>query len=171
MIPVRLRLWTQFRSRTLILPIPSLMTMHMDRMNTTPLDLEVRPGPEDIRSQNSATIIRRPRSHSDDSPFTDIYATYLVPGKVSVPNGGNNLDVTITQLELDTKLTWITIPKKDARVHLQATVRNDSEFILIPGRNSVYVDGNFVGNVSLPMVHPQETFDCPLGFVLPPLLH
>lgn len=69
-----------------------------------------------------ATIIRRPRSYySDDSPFTDIYATYIVPGKVSVPNGGNNLNVTITRLELDTKLSRITIPKKDARVHLQAS--------------------------------------------------
>ncbi|KAF7422232.1 hypothetical protein PC9H_010388 [Pleurotus ostreatus] len=111
-------------------------------------------------SQTDVSIIPPPlRSISGERRARNIYATYLVPGKVSVPNGGNNLDVTITQLELDTKLTWITIPKKDAR----ATVRNDSEFILIPGRNSVYVDGNFVGNVSLPMVHPQETFDCPLG--------
>lgn len=51
MIRVRLRLWTQLPSRTPTLPIPSLMTMGMDRMNTTPLDLEVRPGSEDIRSQ------------------------------------------------------------------------------------------------------------------------
>ncbi|KAL4257329.1 Conserved hypothetical protein CHP02231 [Pleurotus pulmonarius] len=112
----------------------------------------------------TVTIVRGPRSYySEDSPFTDIYTAYIVPDKVSVPSSGNSCNVTITRLEFDTKLSWITVPKRDTRVHMQATVRNDSEFILIPGQNSVYVDGNFVGNVSLPAVYPQDTFDCPLG--------
>lgn len=69
----------------------------------------------------TVTIARGPRSYySDDSPFTDIYATYIVPDKVSVPSSGNSCNVTITRLELDTKLSWITVPKRDIRVHMQA---------------------------------------------------
>jgi len=35
----------------------------------------------------------------------------------------------------------------------------------LDGVASIYVDGSFISRSSIPSVRPQETFDCPLGYV------
>lgn len=52
----------------------------------------------------------------------------------------------------------------------QAKIKNASEYTLLPGTSSVYVDGSFISKSEVPLVSPDESFDCPLGCVLFPLL-
>ncbi|KAE9389651.1 hypothetical protein BT96DRAFT_392081 [Gymnopus androsaceus JB14] len=61
-------------------------------------------------------------------------------------------DVTIVELneELDTKLLWFSVPKLDTRVHLKAKIKNASEYALIPGKASVYIDGTFIARTDVP---------------------
>jgi hypothetical protein len=49
-------------------------------------------------------------------------------------------------------------------VEIQA--KNDSEYTLLKGVASIYVDGSFISRSDVPTVSPQETFDSPLGYVL-----
>jgi uncharacterized protein (TIGR02231 family) len=92
-----------------------------------------------------------------------VSATFRVPGMISIPSDGDAHNVTITQLALNAKMSWICVPKEDTRVHLNAKVKNASEYTLLPGSASVYVDGSFISRSDVPPVSPQESFDCPLG--------
>ncbi|TEB18300.1 hypothetical protein FA13DRAFT_1746206 [Coprinellus micaceus] len=71
-------------------------------------------------------------------------------------------NVTIVKLSLDATMEWVTVPKRGAKVHLKAVVKNASEYTLLDGPASIYVDGSS----SRSDVHassPDESFDCPLG--------
>ncbi|KAG5221498.1 mucoidy inhibitor [Salix suchowensis] len=45
----------------------------------------------------------------------------------------------------------------------EAQVKNVSEYALVAGPANVYIDGSFVAKSRIPVVNPQETFECPLG--------
>ncbi|KAH6911819.1 mucoidy inhibitor A [Coprinopsis sp. MPI-PUGE-AT-0042] len=93
----------------------------------------------------------------------NVSATFSVPGKMSIPSDGSSHNVTIVQLKLDAKMTWVSVPRKDTKVHLSAKIKNSSDFLLLSGNASVYVDGSFISRSSVPSVSPDESFDCPLG--------
>ncbi|KAL0946220.1 hypothetical protein HGRIS_012479 [Hohenbuehelia grisea] len=90
-------------------------------------------------------------------------ATYKVPGLISIPSDGQEHSVTIVQLQLDATMSRVSIPRAETRVHLKAKVKNASEYTLLSGNASVYVDGSFISKSSVPAVSPQESFECPLG--------
>ncbi|KAF4579590.1 hypothetical protein EYR40_000229 [Pleurotus pulmonarius] len=90
-------------------------------------------------------------------------ATYQVPGLITIPTDGQNHNVTIVELELGAEMSWVVVPKLDKRVHLKAKVKNASEYTLLPGEGSIYVDGSFISKSVIPSVGPQGSFDCSLG--------
>ncbi|KAL0946119.1 hypothetical protein HGRIS_012384 [Hohenbuehelia grisea] len=90
-------------------------------------------------------------------------ATYQVPGLISIPSDGQEHSVTIVQLQLDATMSRVSIPRAETRVHLKAKIKNASEYTLLRGNASVYVDGSFISKSTVPAVSPQENFDCPLG--------
>jgi len=109
----------------------------------------------------------------------DITATFSIPGLITIPSDGASHNVTITELELDAEMSWISVPKKSPKAHLtvgssvlyiflgligmQAKIKNESEYTFLSGIASVYVDGGFISRSDVPAVSPQESFDCPLG--------
>ena len=114
----------------------------------------------------------------------NITATFSVPGLITIPSDGASHNVTITELQLDAEMSWISVPKKSPKAHLtvrslhfyfpysgsysmdmlvQAKVKNESEYTFLSGIASVYVDGSFISRSDVPAVSPQESFDCPLG--------
>ncbi|KAF5360523.1 hypothetical protein D9756_004506 [Leucocoprinus leucothites] len=93
----------------------------------------------------------------------NITATFVVPGKISIPSDGGTHSVTIVKLDLSAKMRWITVPKQEAKTHLSAKIKNASEYTLLGGQASIYVDGSFIARTGIPAVSPEETFDCPLG--------
>lgn len=44
--------------------------------------------------------------------------TFQVPGLISVPSDGNCHNVTIAELNLDAKFSWVCVPKKGAKTYL-----------------------------------------------------
>ncbi|EEB90276.1 hypothetical protein MPER_11535 [Moniliophthora perniciosa FA553] len=93
----------------------------------------------------------------------NLSATFKVPGLVTISSSADERSFIIAELKLDTVLTWVSVPKVDTRVYLKAKISNESEYTLLAGESSVYVDGSFISKSSLPLVSPSETFDCPLG--------
>lgn len=53
----------------------------------------------------------------------NISATFEVPGLLSIPSDGAAHNVTIVQLHLDAAMSWVCVPKKDARMHLNVGFR------------------------------------------------
>ncbi|CAA7265466.1 unnamed protein product [Cyclocybe aegerita] len=116
---------------------------------------------------------RRSSSSSEDAEIQyrglqvsskgNVSATFGVPGLISIPSDGEGHNVTIVKLSLDADMSWVCVPKKDSRVHLKAKIKNASEYTLLAGNASVYVDGSFISKSEVPLVSPDESFDCPLG--------
>jgi hypothetical protein len=49
----------------------------------------------------------------------DITATFSIPGLITIPSDGASWhNVTITVLELDAEMSWISVPKKSPKAHL-----------------------------------------------------
>ncbi|KAG6907484.1 hypothetical protein DXG01_008774 [Tephrocybe rancida] len=94
-----------------------------------------------------------------------VTATFQVPGSITIPSDGAVHKVTVSQLELAAGMSWVTVPKVDAKAHLKAKINNASDYTLLPGVASVYVDGSFISRSDVPLVSPFESFDCPLGYV------
>lgn len=99
-----------------------------------------------------------------------VNATFRIPGGTTVPSRDEERSVTIASLDLEATMSWMCIPKGDARVHLQATIRNSSEYTFLPGDSNVYVDQSFIARSQVPNVSPQEVFECPLGYALFPFI-
>ncbi|KAF5389962.1 hypothetical protein D9757_003569 [Collybiopsis confluens] len=92
------------------------------------------------------------------------HSVFQVPGLISVPCDNEAHHVTVVELkELETKLLWYAVPKMDTRVHLNAKIKNTSEYVLLSGEASVYVDGTFISRSCVPSAGPDESFDCSLG--------
>jgi len=93
----------------------------------------------------------------------NVSATFRVPGLVTIPCDGDAHNFTIVELSLKAAMSWVSVPKMDPKTHLNARITNASEYTLLTGSASVYVDGSFISRSVVPAVSPQESFDCPLG--------
>ncbi|KAF7340150.1 hypothetical protein MVEN_01933500 [Mycena venus] len=94
----------------------------------------------------------------------NVSATFRVPGLVTIPCDNDAHNFTIVELSLKAAMSWVSVPKIDPKTHLNARITNESEYTLLAGTASVYVDGSFISRTTVPAVSPQESFDCPLGF-------
>nr|GAT55163.1 predicted protein [Mycena chlorophos] len=93
----------------------------------------------------------------------NISATFGVPGRVSIPSDGEAHNFTLVELSLQATMSWVTVPKVDTKAHINARITNASDYTLLAGTASVYVDGSFISRSEVPAVSPKEAFDCPLG--------
>jgi len=99
---------------------------------------------EDPSHRSSGSVRRRPaylsrRSRSRTPPprilvtqgvdFTGqgtISATYLIPGKITIPSDSQTHNVTVVQLELEAELSWVTVPKRDTKVYIKVQCNTQS---------------------------------------------
>ncbi|KAF7310474.1 hypothetical protein HMN09_00589800 [Mycena chlorophos] len=102
-------------------------------------------------------------AHTNVSSQGNVTASFQVPGLVSIPCDGQAHNFTIVELDLKAAMSWVSIPKVDPKAHLSARVVNASEYTLLSGDASIYVDGSFISRSRVPPVSPHESFDCPLG--------
>ncbi|KAK4475080.1 hypothetical protein MN116_000763 [Schistosoma mekongi] len=72
--------------------------------------------------------------------------------------------VTIGTLEFKPQLQYITMPRQTPKAFLRVTMHNISEFALLEGHASVYIDSNFIGKTKLSATAVQEEFTCELGY-------
>ncbi|KAF7360580.1 hypothetical protein MVEN_00789300 [Mycena venus] len=93
----------------------------------------------------------------------NVSATFSVPGLVTIPCDGATHNFTIVELRPKAVMSWVAVPKRESKTHLTAHITNASDYMLLSGTASVYVDGSFVARSTVPHVSPQESFDCPLG--------
>ena len=94
---------------------------------------------------------------------TGAAVTYRVARPVAVPGDGSPHKTTVTALDLDAQLDYVSAPKLAAEAYLRAKVRNTSRFILLPGQASIFHGADFVGKTMLELVAPNEEFELQLG--------
>jgi uncharacterized protein (TIGR02231 family) len=89
-------------------------------------------------------------------------ANYVIAGRVSVDNSGQNKRVRIASENLKAKLETVVSPRLDLAAYLTASFALTKEGPLLPGEVNLYRDGTYVGQGSLPLLNPGQ--DATLGF-------
>jgi uncharacterized protein (TIGR02231 family) len=89
--------------------------------------------------------------------------TFQLAQKVSVPSDGSPHKVTVTTFDLSPQLDYLCVPKLAEAVYRRATIVNRSEYLLLDGPASLFVDGGFVGTLPVKRTAPNEEFELSLG--------
>ncbi|KAG9093985.1 hypothetical protein FS749_013341 [Ceratobasidium sp. UAMH 11750] len=71
-------------------------------------------------------------------------ATFGISGRSDIPSDEGSHKVVIAVLDLTAELEWVCVPREQESVFLRCKVLNASEFTLLPGEASVFMDDNFV---------------------------
>ncbi len=89
--------------------------------------------------------------------------TFQLAQKVTVPGDGSPHKVTVTTFDLTPKFDYLSVPKLADCVYRRAALTNLSDFLLLDGPASLFVEGDFVGSLPLKRIAPREEFELTLG--------
>ncbi|QRV93241.1 hypothetical protein RhiJN_21259 [Ceratobasidium sp. AG-Ba] len=89
--------------------------------------------------------------------------SFKISGRSSIPTDQSSHKVIITVLDLKAEPEWVCVPREQESVYLQCKVINTSQFTLLPGEGSVFMDDNFVSKTSIEDISPNERFNISLG--------
>lgn len=89
--------------------------------------------------------------------------TYIIDRVSDVLSDNKVAKVNITQQNFPTVYRYSSVPKLSPHVYLKAKAKNKSDFTLLAGRTSVFLDGAFVANASLDLVPAGQEFWTYLG--------
>jgi uncharacterized protein (TIGR02231 family) len=88
---------------------------------------------------------------------------FPVAGKRTVNGDGSPQRIPLATESFSATDSHLTIPKQISEVFRSSKVHYKGNVPLLPGELAAYVDGDFVGTGSLPMVLPGEDFDVAFG--------
>ncbi|XP_050390371.2 protein F37C4.5 isoform X5 [Patella vulgata] len=94
---------------------------------------------------------------------TTTSTSYEIARLATIPSDNVQHKVSVGIIDLTPRMEYISIPKKVPRAFLTAKLTNTSQFTLLPGPTSIFLDNSFVAKAELKSVSPQEEFECSLG--------
>ncbi|MDQ3704348.1 MAG: mucoidy inhibitor MuiA family protein [Chloroflexota bacterium] len=94
---------------------------------------------------------------------TGASVTFKVGRPVDIPSDGSPHKTTVTSLDLESQLDYVSVPRLAEEAYLRAKITNTSQYILLPGQASIFHEGDFVGSTWLETVVPNQEFEAQLG--------
>ncbi|KAM5544764.1 hypothetical protein V8D89_001662, partial [Ganoderma adspersum] len=88
---------------------------------------------------------------------------YRVEGRVSLPSDGVAHKVSIAVLGFSAALKYVCVPRKTSAAFIEGRIKNTSEYELLAGPVSVFMDDSFVTKTQLGLIGVNESFTCVLG--------
>jgi uncharacterized protein (TIGR02231 family) len=96
-----------------------------------------------------------------ESPFA---LTYHVDGASDVPSDGLPHQVSVARLPLEADIFHVAVPKMQPVAYIEASVKNTSDYRLLPGIVRAFVDDSFASKAAIVRdVAPGDVFSCTLG--------
>ncbi len=93
---------------------------------------------------------------------------FPIPGPLTIPSRSDPQLLEVTRIQLAAEYYANATPVLSPRVYRLAKLTNQSELVLLPGEATVFVVGDFVGRMNLPLVAAGEPFVA--GFGIDPQL-
>jgi uncharacterized protein (TIGR02231 family) len=94
--------------------------------------------------------------------------TYHLNTRLSVPSRNDEQILEVTRIELPPEYYYKAVPILTSHVYRLADLNNRSNYVLLPGEATMYIDTDFVGQMNLPLVAIGEQFT--VGFGVDPQL-
>ena len=92
-----------------------------------------------------------------------VAVTFAVPRRESIVSGPEPHRTIIALRTLKPKNTFITIPRHQQKVYLQAEITNNTPYTLLPGRMSIFFGTDYVGTTGISNVAPTQKFKVNFG--------
>ena len=89
--------------------------------------------------------------------------TFDVLRPASIPSDSTEHKVSVSVIDLESSFENVCIPEESSNVYLVAKATNTSEYPLLSGPSSVFMDNNFISKSALKSVSPGEEITCSLG--------
>ncbi|MCC6416570.1 MAG: mucoidy inhibitor MuiA family protein [Opitutaceae bacterium] len=90
-------------------------------------------------------------------------ATFKIAVPATIASDNSVQKIPVTTVDLNAALSYATTPRLRATAVLNAKVFNNSDYPLLAGAMSVFLDGTFVATSRLDTTMPGEKFDLALG--------
>ncbi len=94
--------------------------------------------------------------------------TYKLPTRLTIPSRNDEQVIEIAKVDLTPKFYYKAVPILTPNVYRLADLINNSEYVLLPGDATMYLNGDFVGQTRLPLVAAGKPFT--VGFGVDPQL-
>ena len=89
--------------------------------------------------------------------------TYHLKQQFSIPSRNDEQLIESARLEMSGEFFYKAVPVLTPHVYRQANLVNSSEYVLLPGQATMYLDSDFVGRMDLPLVAIGEHFTAGFG--------
>ena len=86
--------------------------------------------------------------------------SYNVEGLVSLPSDGVAHKVSIAMLDFTAELKYVCVPRKNTSAFIEGTLKNTSEYELLAGPVSVFMDEGFVTKTAFNVRGPLTRTPC-----------
>lgn len=109
-------------------------------------------------------LVAAPMAISQAKVSDDLIAmSFTPPGVHSIRSDGRVAKIPLTQLELPCTVKYTCVPKLQEAAFAVALAKNTSEFALLPGEITTFVDGKFICRATLPKVNVGDEFSVNMG--------
>ncbi|TFK87173.1 hypothetical protein K466DRAFT_522882 [Polyporus arcularius HHB13444] len=95
--------------------------------------------------------------------YSPLSLSYHVEGPVTLMSDGVAHRVSIAMLDFKADLRYVCVPRKNTAAFIVGTIKNSSEYELLAGPVSVFMDAGFVTKTSFNLIGVNESFNCVLG--------
>ena len=89
--------------------------------------------------------------------------TFKLPARLTIPSRSDEQVIEIAKIELEPKFYYKAVPVLTPNVYRLADLTNTSEYVLLPGDATMYLNGDFVGQTRLPLVAAGRPFTAGFG--------
>lgn len=90
--------------------------------------------------------------------------SFVLLRTVTIPsNASDEQKTSIASIQTTADHYLIAVPMLTDKVFIHSEVTNNSSYILLPGKASIFHGGDYVGKTSLSTISPDETFGLDLG--------
>ena len=158
--------------------IPTSQSLSIEPIPKAPPPVQFTGGYSTRAAPPTVSTISAPRGVISKSPLS---VTYAVEGKTTIPTDGQSHKVLVASLPLEAAVTHVTTPRKSTVAYLQVcslvrnvyffitdhfeqcTVKNTSDYHLLPGTVNVFLDGSYVSKTDISDINTGDSFQCTLG--------
>ncbi|KFC74019.1 Iron-sulfur cluster assembly protein [Bosea sp. LC85] len=114
------------------------------------------------KSRKTADSARPAEVQTAQVETSTYQASFIVPGRVTVPQGGTSKAVVLSQGQVGPTLSARATPELEEKAYLEAVFLHEDEAPLLPGEVLLHRDGAYIGRGRLGLVAPGDKVE--LGF-------
>jgi len=89
--------------------------------------------------------------------------SYTVDEYTTIPSNSLSHKVLVAIIPFEATISHITSPRKSPVSYLQCKVKNTSDYYLLPGTMSIFLNNSYVSKTDISETSTGDTFNCTLG--------